>query len=331
MHIAKLEDIARELDLSVSTVSRAMSGTGRVSEKTRKRVLSAAESIGYTVNDVARSLRLRDTHLMGIIVPDISNSYFSGAIKGAQQCCNKYGYSLMVCNTDADEAMELHALEIMMMKQVSGIILASVRHDPQIQRKGIPCVLIDNIPEFTDNVDVVTIDNYMAAKRLTEAMIQRGYCKIGMITGPINQSSGKLRREGFIDALNEARIPLQKSWIVEGDFHRASGYSGMRNLLQNESFPRAVICGNNHIAYGAVRAVRDAGLSVPKDIALASFDAYDETGLIFPSIASMDQPVEDIGRYAVEILIDRINAGDGEEPKPKNIILNPLLFDGDSW
>ena len=333
MNAVKLEDIAKMLDISVSTVSRALSGNGRVGAKTRERVLKAVRESDYTVNAVARSLRLRDAKNIGIVVPDITNSFFSSVIKGAQQVCRRRGYMLMVCNSDENADYEDEALHMLLEKQVSGLILASVGGGAELvrqyERLGIPVVYIDNIPENVELRDMVSIDNHAAAHYLTKAMIGRGYRDVGMITGPRSQSTGLLRYQGFVQALEEEGAALRPEWIAEGDFRMESGYACMKEMLRLDPRPRAMIFGNNYLAYGAMNAIREAGLRVPEDIAVASFDAQDHTGLITPLITSINQPVQQIGEHAAEIILSRLSGED--ERLPTELMLEPDFVEGGSW
>lgn len=329
----KLEDIANKLNISVSTVSRALNGKGRVSERTRTRVREAVQESNYTVNAIARSLRLRNGQNIGIVVPDISNGFFASVIKGAQQICRDNGYTLMVCNSDESSEYEEEALQRLLEKQVSGLILASVNDKldiiQQYMRMGIPVVLIDNVPEDAGMCDVVSIDNFAAARDLTQAVIARGYRKIGIITGPCEQPTGVLRYKGFVQALDDAGIALNPDWVMEGDFRIESGYEKMQQLLKLANRPHAIICANNYMTYGAINAIRDARMRIPEDVAVAAFDAMDHTGLITPKITSINQPARDIGKSAAEIIMKHLLQGINEEPI--NIILKPSFSKGSSW
>lgn len=243
---------------------------------------------------MARSLRLRDARNIGIVVPDIGNSFFASVIKGAQICCRRRGYTLMVCNSEESARLEDESLRMLLEKQISGLILASVGGGEELllqyAKLNVPIVFIDNVPSGAQARDLVSIDNRLAARRITGAMIARGYRRIGMITGPLHQSTGILRYQGFADALEEAGIPLRREWVLEGDFRMESGRVCMEALVHMEDRPRAMIVANNYMTYGAVNAVRRAGLRIPEDIAVAAFDAHDETGLITPLITSINQP-----------------------------------------
>ena len=329
----KLEDIANQLGLSISTVSRALSGNGRIGKETRERVLAEVHKSDYTVNAVARSLRLKNARNIGIIVPDITNSFFASVIKSAQHVCRSNGYTLMVCNSDESAEYETESLHSLLEKQISGLILSSVCSSDELMRHyeslNTPVVFIDNVPNECDKCNVVSIDNYAAARQITQALIDRGYTCIGMISGPRSQSTGLLRYNGFCDAISAANLPLRAEWIAEGDFKMESGYTCMKALLALERRPRAMIFANNYIAYGAINAIRDCGLRIPSDIAVASFDAVDDTHLITPLITSINQPADQIGKCAAEILFRRF----ASETKElcENIVLQPSFINGQSW
>lgn len=332
MGTVKLEDIARELDLSVSTVSRAINGKGRVGEKTRARVLEAVRRSDYRINDVARALRMKSARSIGIVVPDISNGFFASVIKGAQQRCHRSDYILIVCNSDEDAAVEGEVLQTLLSKQVSGLVLASVGESRDIRRRygalNVPTVYIDNMPQDAEGYASVSIDNFAAARQLTLAMLDRGYRDIGMISGPMAQSTGELRRRGFEAALAERGVGIRDAWIREGLFTMESGYVQMQRILGCDPRPRAMLFASNYIAYGALKAIREAGLRVPGDIAIAAFDAVDNTGLITPLITSINQPAQQIGRCAVDMLLERM---DNRREAGRQLVLKPSFVDGNSW
>lgn len=328
-----MKDIASSLGLSVSTVSRAVSGNGRVSKATKKKVVDAVKQANYTPNDVARSLRMRNGKNIGIIVTDITNSFFSSVIKGAQAISRLKGYSILLSNSDENSQFEAEALQLMLEKQISGLILASVGFNKNkiehYKRLNVPIVFIDNMPESEDSFDSVSVDNYRASYELTNKLIARGYRKIGMVTGPLNQSSGLQRMQGFENALGEHGLPCQPDWIKEGDFKMKSGQDCLEDILALAHRPDAMILGNNYMAYGAINAIRKRGLSIPRDMAVASFDVDDITSLMNPSITTMNQPAEEIGKQAIDILISRMT--NTLSQTSFRIVLEPIFVEGNSW
>ena len=333
MKAVKLRDIALSLGLSVSTVSRAISGNGRVSNATKQRVLAAVKQVSYTPNDVARSLRMRDAKNIGIIVTDITNSFFSSVIKGAQIVSRQKGYSILLSNSDENLLFEEEALQLMLEKQISGLILASVGSDRKkiahYLMLNVPIVFIDNVPEIDGSFDSVSVDNYKASYELTNKLILRGYRDIGIVTGPVNQSSGWQRMKGYENALLVNGLPLKPEWIREGDFKMKSGQQCLEDILKLPHRPNAMILGNNYMAYGAINAIKQVGLKIPHDMAVASFDVDDFTSLMSPSITTMNQPAEEIGQKAADILISRMT--DTLTQDSIHLVLDPIFVEGNSW
>lgn len=329
----KLKDLAMELNLSISTVSRALSGSGRMNEKTRARVLQAVKEANYTPNAVARSLRKQNAMSIAIIVTDITNSFFSSVIKGAQNVSRQKGYSILLSNSDENERFEKEAMQLMLEKQVSGLILASIGRNAKkidlFNKQQVPIVFIDNIPSGLSGFDSVTTDNYRAAHSLTSMLIKKGYRQIGMITGPMSQSSGIQRYQGFAGAMAENGLAVNPGWVKQGDFKLSSGAEAMAGILALEEQPRAMIVSNNYMTYGAVRVLKEKGKSVPGDIALVSFDTMDITSLNTLTIASMNQDAEEIGTKAAEVLIARMQSPDTQPHT--NLVLDPVFVDGNSW
>lgn len=333
MSSMKLKDIADQLGLSVTTVSRALSGQGRVKKETCERVMQLARESHYTVNSLARSLRLSDARSIGVVVPDISNSFFAAVIKGAQEICHENDYMLIVCNSDENAKYEEEALKTLLEKQISGLIVATVGGCPGVLSKysstNLPVVYIDNEPLGAKEYDLVSIDNFSAASRLTRAILERGYTKIGMITGPRGQSSAEMRYTGFCQALTENGIGVRDEWVSQGEFSLEAGFESMKKILSLPERPEAMLFANNKLAFGAVKAIKEAGLSIPGDMAVASFDAYDPTGLFSPQIASLNQPAEEIGKRACMMIVEKLN--DINIQNGRHVFLEPFYADGNSW
>jgi DNA-binding LacI/PurR family transcriptional regulator len=330
---AKLKDIAKELNLSVSTISRVVNGKDRVDPQTRRTVLKALENYGYKPNEIARSLRLRTAKTIVIVVPDIANNYYASIIKGAQAVCRKNGYSVMVCNSDENRVQEREILSAFPNQQIAGMILASVDSSANLvqhfQKEGMPVVYVDNMPPATQSYDSVAINNVATAYTLTQKVIERGYSKIGFITGDLEQSSGSERLAGYKQALQDAAVAYDEKRVAIGDFKMQSGYRGMSQLLEKGGKLDAVIVSNNFMAYGAIKKIREAGLAIPEDIAIAAFDLVDETELIYPKVTSINQPATEIGECAADILLMRITTQpDGTYNKR---FLDTIFLPGESW
>ncbi|MGI6113696.1 MAG: LacI family DNA-binding transcriptional regulator [Mahellales bacterium] len=308
---AKLKDIAEYLNVSVSTVSRVVNNKSYVDPQTREKVLSALEKFNYHPNEIARSLKNKTSKAIGIIVPDITNNFFSTVIKGIEQITRQHEYSVILCNSDENQEREEEYVQLLLQKQVSALVIATVsknmNHVRQYIKHRIPVVFIDNLPKIDENFDFVAIDNIKASYDLVKHLIDLGHKKIAIISGPRHETTGEERLMGWKKALSDHGIRIKKEWIGEGDFKQDSGYNIMKEFLKQEEFPTAIFAANNTLAYGAIQAIMEKGLRIPQDIAIVCFDALDPTGLIRPQITSIIQPAEEIGKIAAEIIIRKIN------------------------
>lgn len=306
----RLKDIAEYLNISVSTVSRVINNKDRVDDMTREKVLKALKQFEYHPNEIARSLKSKNTKAIGVIVPDISNNYFAMVIKGIEAVIRQHGYYVIICNSDADLEKEEEYTNLLYKRSISGLIIAIGGRKADFldlyKKSNIPVVFIENLPRVEGNYDYVTVDNVKAIRELTNHLINIGHRKLAMITGPLKESVSEERLAGWKKALVEHNISIKKRWIGIGDFTKESGYKIMQGFLKHEEVPTAIIAANNFLGYGAMHAIMDAGLKIPDDIALVCFDAIDFVGLIKPQLTSIIQPAEDIGKIAGEIIMRKI-------------------------
>jgi LacI family transcriptional regulator len=323
----KLKDIARHLNLSVSTVSRVLNGTGRVSKETKELILKTIKELNYQPNEIARSLKRKRANIIGVIVPDISNNFYSAVIKGIEKVASENEHMIIVCNSDENISKEEDYIQILLQKQVAGLIIATVGGNTELfnqyRGSGVPVVFFDNLPLMKENYDVVTIDNKKASYTLTAHFIEQGYDKLAIITGPLRQSSSIERLEGFKKCVEDKGISIDERWIGVGEFKMESGYDIMKSWLEESESPSALLAANNFLAYGAIKAIQEKGLRIPEDIALACFDAKDDTGIIKPQITSINQPAYDIGTIAADIIMRK--ASNKNLAVYERIILEPSL------
>lgn len=324
----QLKDLAKQLNVSVSTVSRTVNGTGRVGAKTRERILDAIKQTGYQPNEVARSLKRRSARTLGVVVADLSNSFYSKVIKGVEKVASENSYNVFVCNTDEEVGKEEEYIRVLLQNQVSGLVIATVGSDVRLFQSyidsGIPFVFIDNLPSLDDHFNLVAIDNAKASRSITQHLVDQGHRKIAMMTGPLNQSTSSERMLGFRKCLEENGITPEERWIGVGTFKQEYGYRMMREWLLNEDRPTAVLAANDFLMYGAIKAIYERGLKIPEDIAVACFDANDETGLISPGITAIIQPAYEIGSIAAEIIMRREH--DKGRKQYEKIELEPVLL-----
>lgn len=324
-----LKDIAQALNLSVATVSRALNNQGRISQKTRARVLRAVEQMNYRPNEAARALREKSSHTIGVIVPDIGNEFFARVIKGAERAAWREGYALLVMSSNGEVERERQTLRYMLDKRVSGVVLASV--DPQCPmfevavQYGIPIAFVDNLPAVNASFDSVAVDNRLLAYQLVRRLIELGHTRIALFTYGLDETSAVQRHAGYLQALEEAHLtPLVRTDALT----REHACAVMQELLEKPNRPTAVFAANNHLAYGAMDALRAARLSVPEDMSLCCFDAMDSTGLMLPQLTSVNQPADRFGAMAVGILLRKLISP--EEGVYERLILEPEVQWGGS-
>jgi DNA-binding LacI/PurR family transcriptional regulator len=317
----KIEDVAQRAGVSTATVSRVLSGKPYVSEDLKVRVLTAAQELDYRPSRVARSLREQRSRIIGLIISDIQNPFFTAIVRAVEDGAHASGHAVFLCNTDEDEAKETLYIDLMLAEHVAGVILSSTTgRNPaynHLIQAGIPAVAIDrrvyNVP-----FDTVLVDNIGATRRAVEHLIAQGHRRIAAIVGHLTSSTGEERLRGYTDALIAHKIPVSDALIRIGTPRAPVGYAAMNELLALSDPPTAVFTGNNLLTAGALRALFDVGLRVPEDFAVAAFDDMEWAIFIQPALTMVAQPTYEIGRIAVELLQQRID--DPRRP-PQEIIL----------
>ena len=310
MNAGTLKDVASRLNLSVSTVSRVVNGKGYVKEQTRQRVLECLEACNYVPNEVARSLQAQATMTIGVVVPDLCETYFSRIIKEIDRVVAEAGYMLMVTDTGESRSQERRYLDSLYQKRVDALVLSSIDvEDPNVQRyiaTGTPVIFLDNMPHIEEkDLHYVMVDNQQASSLAVQTLIDRGHRQIALIVGAQDEPTGYERREGYSEALKKNQIPEDPALIQVGNFKKDGGYKCMQQLLQNrKEHPfTAVHVTSEMMTIGALQAIREAGLTVGEDIAVIGFDVHDDLGLANPTIACVCQPEAEVGRSIGRMLL----------------------------
>ena len=326
-----LKQIAKELSLSVSTVSRAVNGKSVVNADTKKRVLELAEKYSYTPNEVARSLQKCSTETVAVVLPDISENFFGTIVKEIDSTVSKEGYMLLLADTHERADKENKYLDMLYKRQVDALVLATVDIDgsssARFRNGGKPVIFIDNVPK-AENIDAITIDNKKASFMAVEYLKSQGHKKIATIIGSKEETTGAERLEGYRDALKKLCLSENEDLIAFGDYKRESGYVAMKKLLENrENAPfSAVFVTSEKMTYGALDAIKEASLSVPEDISLIGFDVH-ERYKGGHKIASIRQPEEEIGKLVGKQLLSKLK---NQNSNGEHILLEPLLYKGDT-
>ncbi len=309
--MVKLKDVADYVGLSISTVSRVINNQDPINPKTRKKVEEAVRKLGYQPNEVARRLKMNVSDVIGVVVPDITNPFFAAIVRGVQLRAAQEGYQMLLCDTDADEEKEKKSINLLIRQKVAAIICATVTSESKAEEiyknLSTPIVFIDNTPPIDRDFSSVTINNYLAAKELTVKLIEQGHRSIWMIAGPESESSARDRMQGYLAAMRENSGVQAR--ILYGDNREISGKRCMDEILKEKNRPTAILTSNNFMAYGAMNAMLAKGVRTPEDIAVATFDVFDNTGLIKKSILSVQQPADGMGNIAVELCLGKNQQG----------------------
>jgi LacI family transcriptional regulator len=327
-----LRDLARALSLSISTVNAALYNRSDISSATRKRVQDMAQAMNYHPNLVARSLKTQKTYVLGVIVPDLSRSFFAEVTKGIDAVASAQSYNLLICNTGEDPSREADQMAALISKRVDGLILASA-HQPQskvapesLEVSGIPLVLVDR---FFPATNFVGADDVKIGYLATKHLIERGYRRIAHLRGP-NVSTAQGRLNGYLKALREFGIREREEYILEAQFHdESSGFKAAKKLLTIRPRPDAVFAASDPIAIGALEGLLKGGQRVPEDIGLIGVGSHRYGPYLRVPLSTVDQNLVEIGRQAASLLLDLIKKGTNRR-KPRVILLDPALIERQS-
>ncbi len=311
-----LEDIARMAGVSRSTVSRVLNHHPHVRPEVRERVWEVVRRVGYQPHAAARSLATQKTQIIGLIIPEavstlFADPFFPLLITGITDACYQHGYHLMLSLfTTPQQEAEL-STQLLGGGYLDGVILASTRlDDPLIERLlsgRIPFVLIGRHSD--PRVNYVDVDNVAGARMAVDYLLRQGHRRVATITGPLNMAAGQDRLEGYKQALQARHLPVDEALIVEGDFTEQGGMAAMRRLLALAERPTAVFAASDTMAIGAIKAIKDAGLRVPDDITVVGFDDIPQASYLDPPLTTVRQPIAQLGKTAVHILVDLIRYG----------------------
>ncbi|WP_262690183.1 LacI family DNA-binding transcriptional regulator [Kordiimonas aestuarii] len=307
--MANIRAVSKLAGVSVATVSRALRTPDVVSEETRKKVIEAVKETGYKPNMMARNFRSKKSYSIMVLVPDISNPFFSMVISGIQQAAKKSGYSVLLGNTMGEVETERELAHLLHTNQTDGIIQLSSRFPlaPEDCEEGRTppvincCECVDD-----DSMPTVTLDNVGASRAMTDHLFGLGHKRIAVISGPKGSPLTVARLAGCQAAMKAANIPFDPALVAEGDYSMASGARAAEALLCNSLRPTAIVCFNDEMAIGAMQQIRKAGLSVPGDISITGFDNLTFAAYTEPPLTTICQPSEAFGEKAVEVLFDII-------------------------
>jgi DNA-binding LacI/PurR family transcriptional regulator len=314
-----IKEVAERAGVSVGTVSHVITGSVPVSEDLRVRVQTAIRDLDYHPNHVARSLKTSRTRTLGIIVPDMTISFFPQIIRGAENAAREKGYSLIAVNSIESAERQTELLSLLRSQQVEGILLviaAGSTPTTQMTRlieAGVPVVCLDRVPDRIP-VDSVSVEDVAAAEMGTEHLLQRGYRRVAIVTGPLALKNERRRLQGYEQSLERAGIAPDEDLVWQGNLRTEDLEAMCRERLSDPvRRPDAIFCTNGPTALGALRAMRSCGLATPDDIGFVTFDELTVDDLFRPAITTIVQPAYEIGHKASEILLERIEQGKDRE------------------
>lgn len=324
-----MKRIASELGVSITTVSKVLNNRQDIGHATRARVLAKVAELGYQPNAVARSLTLRRTHTLGVVIPDLMHSFFVEIVAGLETVASAQGYGLLLCSSNEDPAKERAEIDMLRQRQVDGIILASVNasgNTDLLQRLGplgIGLVMIDRDDHPVVKCDRVVTDDVEVGRLATSHLVEQGRQAIAHIMGPPIVHA-KRRADGYKAALKELGERTQAEWIVRGGFMEADGYRAMTKLLALKPRIDAVFAANDPSAIGAMKAIWDAGLRIPEDMAVVGAGDIALGDLLRVPLTTVSWSRDEQGKQAAKLLLDRI----GPEPSDRfrSVVIPPRLI-----
>ena len=323
-------DIARELNLTPSTISRALNDHPSISERTKKSVLKMSKKLGYQPHRIAAALRNGRSNIIGVIVPVADRNFFASIVRGIEEKANEANYQVIICQTYEDPAKEEAAIEALLNTRVDGIIASLSKrtehfnHYSKVKSKGIPLVLFDRTNE-TLGVSQVVIDDYSVSYNAVKHLIEQGCKRIAHFTNVGKINIYKERMRGYKTALHDFGLTFDESLVVESDLQLEDGRKSMQQLLTAGNLPDAVFSSSDLGAIGALQVLKENNIQVPAQVALIGFSNEPFTMFCDPPLTTIDQHCKQMGHTASEIFLEEVRSGSKADFIPKKVVLMPQL------
>lgn len=324
-------DIARELNITGATVSRALNDHPGIKEATKKAVREVAERLNYRHNKIASSLRLGRSNIIGVIIPSAEINFFGSVVHGIERIANENNYNVLIYQSNELYEFEKKGIQTFLQSQVDGVLASisketiNLDHYAEIKNRGIPLILFDRTNDRL-GVSSVEVDDYAGAFQATKHLIDNGCRRIAHIAGQQHVNIFNLRLKGYIEALNVHGITLDDDLIAYGKVSVESGRECMRRLLQGRVMPDAVFAVEDFTALGAIQAIKGAGLRIPEDIAIIGFanEAFGE--YLTPSLSTVNQQTVTMGEEAAKLFFEMLRSGEGADMAPRKLVLKPQII-----
>lgn len=320
-----IADVAREAGVSTQTVSRVVNGKDEIRPKTRQKVLDVIERLGYRPNAVARSLATNRTSTLGLVVPDIGNPFFSEVVRGAEDAAREHGYHVFLCNTDQKPEREQAAIRALQDKWVDGIVLCSTRlQEDQLQEfiRGRQGIVLVSRERIDGSVGSVRVDDVRGTILAMNHLLASNRQNIAFLAGIPGGPSHRIRMQGFSIAVETAGLGTNQAIAVHCVSNPAGGYEATKKVLVDRPSLDGLVCFNDLVAIGALRACLEHGIRVPEDVAVVGFDDIALASLVQPPLTTVRRSKHELGAEAVKMLVDHLRGHDHE----KEVVLEPELI-----
>jgi LacI family transcriptional regulator len=324
---ATIRDVARAAGVSVATVSRVLNDSGPVRIETRQRIMDAAQTLHFSPNSTARSLSIRQTHTIGVLLPDLYGEFFSEIIRGIDQTVQANGFHALISSSH-NAAGEVEAAMRTMRGRVDGLILMASGLDAALLAPMLPertpIVMVNANYEGAD-YDTLDVDNFGGAVAMTEHLITLGHRDIRMIRGAAGHRDAAEREAGFLATLARFKLPVGEDTVVPGEFTEASGARAAHQILAARKRPTAIFAANDSMAVGAMSAAREAGMNVPEDLAVVGFDDIPIAHYVTPPLTTVRVSIAELGARAAERLLGNIQSNN-HNPRKREVLPTGLII-----
>ncbi len=332
---ATIYDIAKKAGVSIATVSRALGeNRDKVKPETREKIYNICKELDYSPNSIAKYLAKKTTGSIGLVLPEIQGDFYTEIIKGVDEISYSGGYNLLVASSHSRRNIVESILGFMKESMVDGVVLMIPSMNKQIEsilsKYQIPVVIISDMEGF-DEYDKVSIDNYQGAYSITEYLIKTlGHTKIATICGPEENFDAQKRKKGYIDALKDAGLPIEKRWIVESDFTIKGGEIACSRLLSLKEKPDVIFAANDNMAAGCYNTANLLGYKIPEDLGVVGFDHVAFCDFLKPKLTTVHVQVSEIGRVSTNLLLERLSNKNKEDRPPKHLKISTGIIIGNS-
>lgn len=329
-----IKDVAARAGVSFTTVSHVLNSTRRVSDQSRQRVERAVSELGYVPSALARALKTSETHVLGVLVPNITNPFFAELTRGVEDAARHLGYSVFLCNCDDEPARQLDYVRSLLARRVDGLLLANSAAEAStvagaLRQSPVPTVVVERAATGLD-ADLVRLDNAAGARRATEHLLDLGHRHIACLAGPLVFEVSRARVAGWRAAMAAAGLVPAPGWLVEGPYSPAQGCAATRRLLNEHPEVTAICAGNDLLGIGALRAAAERGVAVPGRLSVIGFDGIELGGYVHPGLTSVGHDIRLLGERAAGVLIERIRRAATDHPglrhPPVEQVVTPRLI-----